>query len=76
MTDSHDDVNFPKHYQLPNGLECIEVTENFDFLIGNVIKYIWRAGHKDGSSYLKDLRKAQWYLNRAITRAEANEDKE
>ena len=33
---------------------------------GNVIKYITRAGHKDGESRLKDLLKAQTYLRKLI----------
>ena len=35
-----DPVNHPKHYtQHPSGIECIEVTEHFNFNIGNAIKY-------------------------------------
>lgn len=33
------------------------------FCLGNVIKYISRAGKKDGNSLLQDLMKAQFYLN-------------
>ncbi len=32
--------------------------------LGNVVKYITRADHKDNK--LEDLRKAQWYLTREI----------
>ena len=68
MTD--DAVNHPKHYtdKVP-GLECIDVVEHFDFNRGNVIKYVWRAGVKGGQEQeLEDLRKAAWYLDRAISR--------
>ena len=57
-------VNHPAHYQShPSGVECIQITEHMDFLLGNVIKYVWRADHKNG---VQDLEKARWYLDRAI----------
>jgi len=37
--------------------------------LGNVVKYIVRAGHKD-TDPLQDLQKARWYLERAISKAE------
>ena len=59
-----DPVNHPAHYQShPSGVECIQITEHMDFLLGNVIKYVWRADHKNG---VQDLEKARWYLDRAI----------
>jgi hypothetical protein len=64
-----DPIN-PTHYrQHPSGVECIIVTEHFNFCLGNAIKYIWRAGIKQ--SALEDLRKARWYLDREITKLEA-----
>lgn len=64
-----DNVNHPSHYEsVVNGIECIDVTENFNFNRGNAIKYIWRAGHKDKSKEIEDLRKAAWYINREILR--------
>lgn len=62
----NDNVNHPKHYTShPSGVECITVTEHFNFNIGNAIKYLWRANDKNG---LEDLRKAAWYVNREIER--------
>lgn len=59
-----DPVNHPAHYQAhPSGVECIQITEHMDFLLGNVIKYVWRAEMKNG---VQDLEKARWYLDRAI----------
>lgn len=59
----------PAHYQRhPSGVECITITEHFNFNRGNAIKYIWRADEK--GSTLENLRKAQWYLNREIERLE------
>lgn len=62
----HDPVNHPKHYTAhPSGVECITVTEHFNFNVGNAIKYLWRSDHKNG---LEDLKKAAWYINREIQR--------
>ena len=64
-----DDVNHPTHYTThPSGVECIEVTEHMNFCIGNAVKYLWRAGLKDGNPSVKDLRKAIWYIEREIKR--------
>lgn len=62
-----DPVNHPPHYKKhPSGVECITVTEHFNFCLGNAVKYIWRAGEKGDA--IEDLRKAVWYLNREIER--------
>jgi hypothetical protein len=67
----HDPVEHPKHYtQHPSGVECIDITEHMGFCLGNAIKYIWRANLKGG---LEDLRKAQWYIQREISRLEYEE---
>lgn len=60
-----DPVNHPSHYTShPSGVEAITITEGFGFVIGNAIKYLWRAGLKGNS--LEDLKKARWYVDRAI----------
>ena len=65
---NHDAVNHPSH-STAGGIECIDciksaLGENFmGFLIGNVIKYTYRYRNKNG---LEDLKKARWYLDRAI----------
>ena len=67
-------VDHPDHYQSPNGLEAIDVIDSFfhgSFHLGNVFKYIARAGRK--GDYVEDLQKAAWYLQREIDRA--NTDK-
>lgn len=58
-------VNHPPHYKV-GGIETIDFIEakSLDYHLGNVVKYITRADHK--GSKLDDLKKAQWYLNRAI----------
>ena len=58
-------VDHPKHYS-KGGIEAIDVIESFDlnFRLGNVVKYILRAGRK--GDRIEDLKKAMWYLNREI----------
>ena len=65
-------VNHPKHYGgEKNPYEAIKVIEAWDlnFSLGNVLKYMSRAGKKSNNP-LEDLRKAAWYLNREIQRIE------
>jgi hypothetical protein len=67
-----DPVNHPSHYTAhPSGVECITVTEHFNFCLGNAIKYIWHSGEKGNE--LEDLKKARWYLDREIQRLETIE---
>ncbi|WP_251018917.1 DUF3310 domain-containing protein [Streptomyces sp. ISL-11] len=69
-----DNVNSPSHYTShPSGIECIDITQHLDFLLGNVFKYLWRYGLKPDTNSLQDLKKAAWYLNRKITLEEHNE---
>ena len=57
----------PKHYQ-HGRIQVWDfiVDQQLDFLAGNVIKYLCRAGRKDKESTLDDLLKAQVYLNKKI----------
>lgn len=57
----------PAHYQ-KGKIQVWDfiVDQRLEFLEGNVIKYICRAGSKDGESRLDDLLKARNYINRAI----------
>lgn len=59
-------VNHPSHYNV--GIETIDYIESWEmnFNIGNVIKYITRAGFKENQ--LEDLEKAKWYLEREMQR--------
>jgi len=63
--DRGDAVNHPAHYKV-GGIETIDFIEakKLGYNLGNVVKYITRADHKDNK--LEDLRKAQWYLTREI----------
>jgi len=67
-------VNHPPHYgSHPSGVECITIVEHMNFNVGNAIKYLWRAGLKDGVDPVEDLRKAAWYVNREIERISGEE---
>ena len=70
---NEDMVNNPSHYKMGN-LECIDVTQHFNFNCGNAIKYIWRAGKKDRSKLVEDLQKAAWYINKEIERVTAEQN--
>ena len=63
-----DMINHPPHYTA-GGIEVIDFIEakGFGYNLGNVVKYISRAGKK--GSTLEDLQKALWYLNREIRSA-------
>lgn len=65
-------INHPPHYAL-SGIETIDAIEawGLGFHLGNAVKYISRAGKKDGSNFLDDLKKARWYLDRKINELES-----
>jgi len=66
-----DPVNRPAHYT-DGGIETIDYIEakGLGYHLGNAVKYISRAGKKGTNQGLEDLRKAQWYLARAIEKNE------
>ncbi len=61
-------VNHPDHYLKDTGHEVIDVIDawNLDFKLGNAVKYIARAGKKDKSKTIQDLKKAVWYIEHYI----------
>ena len=63
-----DNVNHPAHYDTNGPFECIELTEQYDFCIGNTIKYVWR--HMDKNHPVEDLNKALWYIQHEIDRTD------
>lgn len=74
-----DMVNHPQHYKTGN-IECIDcisaIVNMYDgeqaYDVGQIVKYLYRAPTKQ--SFMQDLRKAQWYLNRLIdTASKTNE---
>ena len=67
----HDAVNHPSHYTRGK-IEVIDFIEDqqLPYHLGNVIKYIARAGYKGDK--LEDLKKARWYLDRYINKVVGN----
>ena len=57
-------INHPSHYN--QGIECIDYIEShdFNFNLGNAIKYISRCEYKGNK--IKDIGKAIWYLKREL----------
>ena len=70
--DKKEMINHPQHYNMGK-YEAIDVIEDWqlNFNLGNTVKYISRAGHKD--DIIQDLKKASWYLDREIKRLEKGE---
>ena len=66
----HDPVKHPNHYCYGK-FECVEVIQELTagasgpegFLLGNVIKYLWRYRRKNGA---EDLKKARRYIEMLI----------
>ena len=64
----HNSINHPDHYGgKDNTYEAIKIIEAYDlnFSLGNVIKYVLRAGKKSENA-IEDLEKAKWYVQRQI----------
>jgi hypothetical protein len=68
-----DPVNHPSHYTShPSGIECIQITEHYNFCVGNSIKYLGRQGLKTTGitdskrEQIQDCEKAIWYIQRHI----------
>lgn len=68
-------VNNPSHYSWfkdKYGIELTDILLDFDFVTGNVLKYVFRSGKKREEGYtemekeLEDLKKAEYYLSKKI----------
>ena len=61
-------VDHPSHYN--HGIEVIDFIDSWDFnfTVGNIIKYVSRHEYK--KEPLRDLKKARWYLDRLIKKHE------
>lgn len=66
-------INHPDHY-VSGGIETIDYIEakEFNYHLGNAIKYISRCGKKNPETAIDDLKKAQWYIAREIERRSRN----
>lgn len=60
----------PSYYDVEGTYEVFNVLEAWkldkDFYLGNVIKYVVRAGKKNPNNYKEDLEKALIYLQKRI----------
>ena len=56
----------PTHYHGSVEPWDLIAAQELDFFSGNIVKYVVRAGKKDGESVLDDLIKAQVYLKKLI----------
>tara|TARA_R110000824_G_scaffold112849_2_gene262253 strand:+ start:1064 stop:1312 length:249 start_codon:yes stop_codon:yes gene_type:complete len=70
--DEWNDIVNPTHYN-SNTIETIDLIKNSmeleeyrGYLKGNIFKYVSRYRYKDKENPLKDLMKAEWYLNKLI----------
>jgi len=62
--DTTNDAIRPSHYAFDEGvIECIDYIDShaFDFVEGNIIKYVTRYQHKNGT---EDLKKAEEWDNK------------
>ena len=68
-------IDRPSHYAAGRKFETIDVIEDWalSYRLGNVLKYVSRAGRKDPAKTVEDLKKAQWYLSREIAALEGEQ---
>ncbi|RRD29493.1 DUF3310 domain-containing protein [Streptococcus minor] len=79
MTEQHDTIRKPAHYQGRYGMEAIDVVKNFaacpeyeeGFYWGNAVKYLLRYHSKNG---LEDLKKARQHLDWLIEKMDKAND--
>lgn len=76
--DSESRVEHPNYYKLSNGIEVLDIIRDLPFNIGNVVKYVIRAGKKkeaglsDKQKQIEDLEKAKFYIEDAINQLKDN----
>tara|TARA_R110000823_G_scaffold192419_1_gene324006 strand:+ start:276 stop:572 length:297 start_codon:yes stop_codon:yes gene_type:complete len=71
LEDSFDPVDKPAHYNLGDGVECIDYIKQvlgldgfISYCHGNMLKYQHRHRYKNNP--VEDMKKAQWYLNKML----------
>ena len=62
-----DGIHSPSWYCW-GGIETLDyiLAKELDFLLGNAVKYISRAGRKDPEAVVEDLKKARFYIDKKI----------
>lgn len=67
-SDIHENaVSHPSHYATLDP-EPITFIRDKDYLTGSALKYIFRAGHKNGADENIDMGKAAWYLRELVAK--------
>lgn len=68
LDDTTNNTTIPTHYQ--GTIQPIDLinAQDLNFNLGNVVKYVCRAGKKQGENILSDLEKAKDYINFEIER--------
>lgn len=66
----------PDHYQR-GGIQVWDfiADQKLDYFLGNVVKYVCRAGHKQHEEELDDLLKAKAYIEKRIALTSASRNK-
>ena len=66
----------PTHYQR-GGIQVWDfiADQKLDYFLGNVVKYVCRAGHKQYEEELDDLLKAKAYIEKRISLTSASRNK-
>ena len=67
MENENNAVNHPAHYT-DGKIEVFDFIQDkgLGFCLGNVVKYVARAGKKNPAKRVEDLQKAAWYLQKQI----------
>ena len=66
----------PAHYKR-GGIQVWDfiADQNLDYFLGNVVKYVCRAGHKKYEEEIDDLLKAKAYIEKRIALTSASRNK-
>ncbi|MBQ6738030.1 MAG: DUF3310 domain-containing protein [Synergistaceae bacterium] len=80
MSTETDKTIKPDYYKITTGLECIDIIEGLglgdEFVLGNAIKYLTRAGKKYGETIDTAINKAVYYLERFLKNNDENKIRE
>ena len=66
-----DPIN-PAYYKV-GGAELLDIIEQLPYNPGAAVKYLVRAGKKDPTKHVEDLKKARRHVQREIDRIERNQ---
>ena len=63
---TNDQINHPKHYQTADGIEAIDVLEQYGLglHLGTAMAHLLRAGKKHSETEREDVEKARWWVKR------------